>query len=52
MILTLNNITINSIGNNKKNLVNARIIKDSFEKMVHNLAYYQKKKQNKKKVRK
>ena len=48
MTLTLNNTTINSIQNNKKNLVSARSIKDSFEKIVHNLVYYQKKKQNKK----
>ena len=48
MTLTLNNTTINSIENNKKNLVSARSIKDSFEKMVHNLVYYQKKKKNKK----
>ena len=48
MTLTLNNTTINSIQNNKKNLVSARSIKDSFEKIVHNFVYYQKKKQNKK----
>ena len=48
MTMTLNNTTIKSIENNKKNLVSARSIKDSFEKMVHNLVYYQKKKQNKK----
>ena len=48
MTLTLNNTTINSIENNKKNLVSARSINDSFEKMVHNLVYYQKKKKKKK----
>ena len=52
MTLTLNNTTINSIQNNKKNLVSARSIKDSFEKIVHNLVYYQKKKQNKKNSKK
>ena len=43
MTLTLNNTTIKNIQNNKKNLISARSIKNSFEEMVHNLVYYQKK---------
>ena len=54
MTLTLNNTTINNIKNNKQNLISARSIKNSFEDMVHNLVYYQKKKEknNKQKNRK
>ena len=48
LTLTLNNTTIKSIENNKKNLISARSIKNSFEEIVHNLVYYQKKKQIKK----
>ena len=44
MTLTLNNTTINNIKNNKKNLISARSVKNSFEEMVHNLVYYQRKK--------
>ena len=43
MTLTLNNTTIKNIQNNKKNLISARSIKNSFEEMVHNLVYFQKK---------
>ena len=52
MTLTLNNTTINSIQNNKKNLKSSRSIKDSFEEIVHNLVYYQKKINNKKNKKK
>ena len=54
MTLTLNNTTINNIKNNKKNLISARSIKNSFENIVHSLVYYQKKKDknNKKKNKK
>ena len=52
MTLTLNNTTINNIKNNKKNLISARSVKNSFEGMVHNLVYYQKKKDKKNKNKK
>ena len=52
MTLTLNNTTISNIKNNKKNLISARSIKNSFEGMVHNLVYYQKKKDKKNKKKK
>ena len=43
----LNNSTLNNIQNNKKNLVSARSVKNSFEEIVYNLVYYQKKKKAK-----
>ena len=52
MTLTLNNTTINNIQNNKKNLVSARSLKDSFEQIVHNLVYYKKKNKNQNKKKK
>ena len=42
--LNLNNSTLNNIQNNKKNLISTRSVKNSFEEIVHNLVYYQKKK--------
>ena len=48
LTLTLNNTTINSIQNNKKNLITARSKKNSFEEIVHSLVYYKQKKQTKK----
>ena len=52
MTLTLNNTTINSIKNDKKNLISPRSNQNSFEKIVHDLVYYQKKKANKKNKKK